>query len=156
MLEGLSPIHSKNARLLILGSMPSPASLEAQQYYAFSTNAFWKILGRILGAAETYAAKKRLLIDNRIALWDVIAFCERKGALDSAIKKEVYNDLPCFLKEHTEIERVLLNGEKAERAFLRCMKKTGFDIPYTRLPSTSAGLTMPFEEKLRIWKEALS
>jgi double-stranded uracil-DNA glycosylase len=155
MLQGLPPIHRKDARLLILGSMPSAASLKAGQYYAHSTNAFWKIMTRLFGMADSYPAKRQLLVENRIALWDVIGFCEREGSLDSAIRNERYNDLRGFLRTHPKIERVLLNGGKAEKAFLSCMKDTDFDISYDKLPSTSSALTMPFEEKLKKWKTIL-
>jgi hypoxanthine-DNA glycosylase len=47
-LQGLAPVIDKRARVLILGSFPSTASLVAQQYYAHPQNQFWRILGAVI------------------------------------------------------------------------------------------------------------
>jgi hypoxanthine-DNA glycosylase len=155
MIRGLRPISAKNARLLILGSMPSVKSLEKQQYYAHPQNAFWKIMLRLLGRATTYRQKERLLKKRRIALWDMIKMCERKGSLDTAIKNPEYNPIADFLKKHPKITRVLLNGGTAHSAYL-FYAKGRIRLPHTRLPSTSPANTMKFELKLRAWKKALA
>ena len=43
-INGFSPIVSTHVQVLILGSMPSEASLIANQYYGHSRNAFWPIM----------------------------------------------------------------------------------------------------------------
>ncbi len=154
MLQGLPPISTQDARLLILGSMPSERSLEMQQYYAHPQNAFWKIMARILGEARSYREKTALLKKHRIALWDVIQTCERKGSLDTAIKNPKYNNIENFLKKHPKIKRVLLNGGKAQASYIGYAKGK-INLPYTRLPSTSPANTMKFELKLKAWKKAL-
>ena len=155
MIQGLLPIRDKDARLLILGSMPGGASLKAQQYYAHPQNAFWKILTRVYGPAESYKEKAALLKKHKLALWNVIETCERKGSLDTAIKDPKCNDLKAFLKKHPKIKRILLNGGTAHNFYMRYAKTVGLTHGFTRLPSTSPANTMRFEEKLKVWKKAL-
>jgi len=125
-----------------------------RQYYAHPQNAFWKIMARILGEARSYREKTALLKKNKIALWDVIKTCERKGSLDTAIKNPKYNDIESFLKKHPKIKRVLLNGGKAQASYIGYAKGK-INLPYTRLPSTSPANTMKFELKLKAWKKVL-
>jgi double-stranded uracil-DNA glycosylase len=78
------PIAKRDARTLILGSLPGQRSLQMQQYYAHPQNAFWKLILAIFEADRElpYARRVRVLEKNRVAVWDVLAAAERPGSLD--------------------------------------------------------------------------
>ena len=158
-IVSFAPIADENAEILILGSMPGCASLNANQYYAHKRNAFWRIMSELLklDAKLSYDARTRALKSARIALWDVIHACERKGSLDANIEPStlVTNDFPNFFRTHQKIKQVFFNGTKAETCFKQYVLKTlDFDgISFTRLPSTSpAHAAVSFERKLDAWR----
>ena len=109
--------------MLVLGSMPSEASLAAGEYYAHPRNHFWRIAGEICGFDPdmAYASRKTALKKAGIALWDVVGSCTRKGSLDSAIDDDSIrvNDFASFLRAHPAIRRICFNGRKAESAWRR-------------------------------------
>ena len=159
------PILGEAPRLMILGSMPSEASLAAQQYYGHPRNAFWPIMEVLLGlpAGSAYARRAQALREHGIALWDVIAACARPGSLDADIRPETVrvNDFATLLDAHPGIRCIAFNGGTAEREFRRRVLPTLRDahvaIERLRLPSTSpahAGLS--FEQKLGAWRLILN
>ena len=143
MADCFEPVAGADARVLVLGSVPGEASINAGRYYAHPRNTFWPVMETILGAGSTlgYSARIDLLLQSRVALWDVLAAAERQGSLDSAIAvgSEVPNDIPGFLDTHPDITHVFFNGSKAESAFKRhfvgWMPAAG--VEFVRLPSTS-------------------
>jgi len=158
-IQSFAPIAEKNARVLILGSMPGKASLDANQYYAHPRNQFWPIMAEILGAdaLPDYAAKTQMLRDAHIALWDVMKSCYRPGSLDTAIAKDsiVPNDFKTFLRQHHDIAHIFFNGAAAEQAFRRLVLPGLGDKPLTlhRLPSTSpAHAALRYSQKLQSWQ----
>jgi double-stranded uracil-DNA glycosylase len=163
-LHGFPPIADRRARVLILGSMPSEASLAAGEYYAFRHNQFWRIAGEIAGFAHDapYERRKAALRSRRIALWDVVASCVRPGSLDSAIREDTIrvNDFAAFFAAHPAIRRVCFNGRKAESAWRRRVAPTlpkSLELEYRLLPSTSpAHAGMGYRSKLRIWRGAIT
>lgn len=163
-IQSFLPIAAEDARILILGSMPGRASLAARQYYAHRQNAFWKILGRLLGfePSAPYAARIRALKSARIAVWDVLHSCVREGSLDASIEAEIANDFARFLRAHPRLTHVFFNGSKAEASFRRHVRPAlgqalrGRDLRFTRLPSTSpAHASLPFARKLAAWRAIL-
>lgn len=152
-------LAADDARVLILGSIPGKASLQAGQYYAHPRNQFWPIMAELLncGPLEGYLAKQRALLSAGIALWDVMHSCYRPGSLDADIAKEtvVANDFNAFFTDHPAIERVFFNGTTAEQAFRRWVLpgSQGRPLVLQRLPSTSpAHAAMSFQQKLESWR----
>lgn len=154
LLRGLPPIIDDNARVLILGNMPSAMSLAAQQYYAHPRNAFWRIMGELFGfdAAAPYPERTAAVRAHNIAVWDVLRACRRAGSLDSAVQPDsmVPNDFGELFARHP-IARVYFNGAAAERNFGRLVRLNRA-VPCRRLPSTSPAQTMRYEDKLAAWQ----
>lgn len=153
--RSFKPIYTPQARILIVGSMPSVKSLEQAQYYAHPRNAFWRILFDIFSEPPTldYERKKALIREHGLALWDAAAICEREGSLDSDMHDVVYNDFSTLYEVCTDIRTVLCNGATAHSLFL----KSGYagERKVVRMPSTSPAYTLPYEKKLALWKKEL-
>ena len=163
-IRSFGPIAGRDARILILGSMPGRASLAAGQYYAHRQNAFWRIVCSLFGIdpASPYEARVRALRASRIAVWDVLRSCVRPGSLDSSIEEEAANDFNAFFRRHPGIAHVFFNGAKAEASFRRhALPAIGTPlrdrvISYYRLPSTSpAHASLSYARKLKAWRAIL-
>lgn len=158
LIQGFPPVAGVGARLLILGSMPGKASLQADQYYAHPRNAFWRIMGDLLGAGPDLPYPQRLdkLTAAGVALWDVIAACERKSSLDADIVGATVcpNDFSAFFAVHRNIDCIFFNGGAAEASFRRLVLP-GLNGPQRRLrrlPSTSpAHAASTYADKLAAW-----
>lgn len=155
------PIGASDARVLVLGTVPSIASLSKQQYYGHPQNAFWPIMGRLFGAGRDlpYDERKRVLCEKGVAVWDVLRECYREGSLDAAIEieSESPNAFVPFLREHPDIGTIFFNGHKAETAFRRhalpMVAKLSREFRYVRLPSTSpAHAGRSLSQKLAAWR----
>ena len=153
------PVALPDARVLILGSMPGVESLRRQQYYAHPRNGFWPILGGLLGfdPGLPYAARTARLAASGIALWDVLASCERQGSLDAHIRQGEANDFLAFFRCHPRIRVIFFNGSTAATLFRRRVwPELSREFPHLelcQLPSTSpahAGLSL--KAKLEAWK----
>ena len=160
-IDGFAPIVSDNARVLILGTIPSEASLLRQQYYGHARNAFWPIMSALLGFAPDlcYQRRKTLLMDNGIAVWDVLQSCHRLGSLDANIKVETIktNAFTDFFTEHNGIKHIFFNGKMAEKLYqkrvLPTLNQHFSYLTYQCLPSTSpAYAALKFEQKVEAWK----
>ncbi|MGB5278901.1 MAG: DNA-deoxyinosine glycosylase [Gammaproteobacteria bacterium] len=164
-----APIADINAVILILGSMPSTQSLEAHQYYAHPRNSFWFIMSALFAdkgplnyEQMDYKQKQQLLKRHRVALWDVVNTCQRKGSLDSSIRNDtiVVNNFNHFFAEHPLIKAVYFNGSRAQQEFNKHVLPTLDEryslIQYQRLPSTSPAMaSLSREQKLQQWKRVL-
>ncbi len=154
-------VQNRQARVLILGSMPGEASLLQQQYYAHPRNAFWPLMASLLGFSAQLKYQERLSALQRggIALWDVIDNCLRQGSLDSAIRQEQVNNFEQFFTEHPAVRAVAFNGAKALQSFRRQVmpvQKLPADLILLSLPSTSpAHASLSFEQKKQQWQQIL-
>ncbi|MCX7192023.1 MAG: DNA-deoxyinosine glycosylase [Proteobacteria bacterium] len=154
------PVEDSNARILILGSMPGRESLKAAQYYAHPRNAFWRIMGELTGANPSipYQARIQILKSAGIALWDVLASCQRHSSLDSDITSMQVNDFETFFLSNPHIEQVCLNGAMAEKCYLKQVLPTLKPrmMRHLRLPSTSpAHASIPYDQKLDLWRRLI-
>lgn len=114
----IEPVYDKNSKILILGSFPSVKSREFGFFYGHPQNRFWKVLAAIFNKEipQSIEDKKRFLLENHVALWDVIASCDIEGSADSTIKNVVANDLHEILKS-ADIKQIYVNGKKAEQLY---------------------------------------
>lgn len=151
--HNIPPLYGKNSRALILGSFPSVASRAERFFYAHPQNRFWKVLSAVFSAPlpATIDEKKRLILTNGLALFDVIASCTIAGSADSSVTDVVPNDLTPILRTGS-IERIFVNGKTAEKYYLKYLaEKTG--MPCVCLPSTSAAnASYSLEKLIAAWR----
>ncbi|KAF1712572.1 DNA-deoxyinosine glycosylase [Pseudoxanthomonas kalamensis DSM 18571] len=160
-LVGLGPRIAADCRVLVLGSMPGGASLQAGQYYAHPRNRFWPLMQHLFGIPAGHEYERRIVGLQRagVGLWDVIGRCRRRGSLDSAIERgsELPNAVAEILQEQTGIAVVALNGGKAASAFRRYVvpqlqPQRLQTLTVLPLPSTSpAHAAMDLPALVRAW-----
>ena len=150
--EGFAPVLDGRVRVLVLGSFPSAASLQAHQYYGHPRNQFWAILGHILAEPLVrldYPERLERVLAHRVGIWDVYADCRRSGSLDSQIHAPRSNDLASLRRLAPGLQAVAFNGQAAGR-FQARVAELGYACAV--LPSTSpAHAARRFDEKLAVW-----
>ncbi len=159
-IKGFPPIAGQQVKVLILGSMPSVASLHKQQYYGHPRNAFWSIMGALFDFDPDldYYSRQQILIAQGLAVWDVLKTCHRSGSLDSAIERDsmICNDFAALFDAHPELEQIFFNGGTAEKLFSREILSVNPEwslFKYQRLPSTSpAYAAMSLADKTAAWR----
>jgi TDG/mug DNA glycosylase family protein len=158
--KGFPPLARKDARILILGSLPGQISLAKQQYYAHPRNVLWRILNAVFAINGDYNRRCEALSRNGLAMWDVLKASVRPGSLDADIQMDsaTVNDFESFLNQHSMIELILFNGKKAEALFCqRVPPALVSTLKLHGLPSTSpAYAAMPYAAKLEKWQAALT
>ena len=170
--HGFEPVFDERSRILVLGSFPSVLSRENAFYYGNPQNRFWRVMatclgepvpqnegglsddGRPLTLEESIAAKKRMLLEHGVALWDVIASCDIKGSSDASIKNVVPAQVERVLEE-AHIGAVICNGGTAGRLYKRYLQwQVGLAAHV--LPSTSpANAAWQLERLTARWQEEL-
>ena len=159
-VHGFAPLADASSRVLILGTMPSKASLRAHQYYAHPRNLFWPLMAEILAVDATAPYEQRVeqLLASGVALWDVLEACTRGSSLDSDIvaSSALPNAFDAFLELHPSLRAICFNGAKAEALFHKHVRSTlalSSGIARVRLPSTSpANAAIPRAKKVETWR----
>ena len=149
----MKPVIFPDSEILILGTMPGKTSLKIQEYYAASSNCFWRVIEIIYNNGNRladYNEKISCLKKNKIALWDVYETCVRNDSHDSNINNAKLNDINGLLSKYKNIRKVIFNGQKAASEYVP-------EVPYKILCSTSNSNTHnTLEEKLKFWGNALN
>ena len=152
-----APVYDEHSRILILGTFPSVKSREQHFYYGHPQNRFWKVLASLTRwpqIPQTIEEKKQMLLQNGIAIWDVIQSCDIAGSSDSSIKNVVPSDIGSILK-NSGIKRIYANGNMAKKLYEKyILPETG--VPIIGLPSTSpANAAYSLERLKKSWQQIL-
>ena len=133
----IEPVYDKDSKILILGSFPSVRSRKAGFFYGHPQNRFWKTVAAVFeeDGPATIEEKKKMLLRNGIALWDVVASCEIEGSSDSSIRNVKPNDIKKLIGE-TSISRIYVNGRTALKLYRKYLEEQ-LDMEAAVLPSTS-------------------
>lgn len=153
-ISSFKPVYTPDAKVLILGSIPGIASLKLGEYYAHPRNHFWAFMQDVVGVDCKLSYKERIneLKKCKVALWDVLQSCVRKGSLDTAIQRDCPNDLRQLVSKMPRLQKILLNGRAAEKSFTKYFSATILTPAYY-LPSTSpANAGYAYHEKRLKWQ----
>ncbi len=149
----IEPVFDKNSKILILGSFPSVKSREQMFFYGHPQNRFWRVVSAVFGCdlPVTVEQKRKMLLDNGIAVWDVIASCEITGSSDSSIRNVTANDLGVIL-DAADIKQIFVNGKTAEKYYNKYLRTT-VGREAVCLPSTSpANAAWSIEKLVEAWR----
>lgn len=156
LVHPVSALYNENSKILILGTFPSVKSREACFFYSHPQNRFWKVMARLCNSdiPKTIEEKKKMILDHNFALWDVIHSCDITGSADSSIKNVVPNDISEII-ENTQVDRIFVNGKKAESLYKKYIEKN-IGIKAVCLPSTSPANASWSEDRLfEYWYEKI-
>ncbi len=133
----LRPLFQADSKILILGSFPSVKTREYGFFYGHPQNRFWPLLERIfeVNLNTDIEERRAFLLDNHIAVYDVIYRCDIIGSSDASIQNVVPSDLSPIFKK-ADIRQVFCNGGTSYRYYRKYQEsKTGAKA--IQLPSTS-------------------
>jgi hypoxanthine-DNA glycosylase len=148
----LPPVVDADVQLLICGSLPGEASLQAERYYAHPRNQFWPLLERVTGEPLTalpYDERLTVLLSRGVGLWDTVATAARQGSLDGALKQVEANPLADLARSLPRLAAVGFNGGTAARLGRRSLERQRLAL--IDLPSSSPTYTLPLAEKVQRW-----
>lgn len=200
------PVYDENALVLILGSYPSVGSVEGGGYYGARfkngkpRNDFWQLIGEVFlrdryalvsesvevtehgavkatGPTWTWDTRYAVLRDHHVALWDVVASCERDGPSSDGDLREVRaNDIRWLAAKLPGLELVAFTGQRAASLFRHYVIPaaerrvddslwdidggayqggTGRTFNLLALPSPSRANATPYARKLEAYRAAI-
>ena len=152
-VTGLPPVLPDRCTLLLLGSLPGRASLQAGRYYGHPRNHFWVLMERVIGAplvALDYSERLERLGAHGIGLWDVIGSARRESSLDGDIRDAVVNPLRPLIDRLTDLQAIGCNGALSAKTARRLL--AGIAQPIVALPSSSPAYTLPLPAKAQAWR----
>lgn len=146
----LPPVWNEKSKVLLLGTMPSPKSRQLGFFYMHPQNRFWRVLPHVFGESlslqnkspDTQSAieeRRNFILRHKLALWDVLASCQIKGAADSSIRREIPNDFSQILSE-SKIRHIFFTGQTAASLWKKhcaALYEERFHLQVHTLPSTS-------------------
>lgn len=163
LVHQFPPVAPRGARVLVLGMFPSAASIAAGGYCGHPRNAFWSVMADVLGTPwladpPGWPVRYMALRLNRVALWDVVAECERADpSSDQGITVKRPSDVRDLLSRMPDIRGILLNGRAAGDVFARMIAPDlRDDLRVTVCPSTSPRLPVPLKAKAEAWRRAFA
>lgn len=133
----LPAVFDGQSRVLLLGTLPSPASRARGFHYGNPQNRFWRVMAALWDepVPQDNAARRSLLHRHQLALHDVLRSAEIRGASDASITRPVANDLSAIL-EVAPICRIFCTGGAAARLYRKHIEPT-LGRSCVALPSTS-------------------
>ena len=170
--HGFEPVFDERSRVLVLGSFPSVLSRANAFYYGNPQNRFWRVMAACLGVPvppnegdplasgepatldASIVAKRSMLLNGGVALWDVIESCDIKGSSDSSIRNVEPTDIRHMLTE-SKITGIYANGNKAGELYRKYqLPLTGKEA--TVLPSTSpANAAWSLQKLCEAWRNTI-
>lgn len=156
IVHNIPPVYDKNSKILILGSFPSVKSREEKFFYGHAQNRFWKVIASVFKSdvPHTVEEKRRFLISNCIAVWDVIESCEITGSADSSIKNVRPNDINKIIHE-TNVSQIFVNGKTAEKYYKKYISAS-VGKNAVCLPSTSpANAAWTLDKLIEEWRRLI-
>lgn len=156
-LNCFDPIVDNNTKVLILGTLPGPLSLQTGEYYKNPNNAFWKIIYGLydLTPPNQYNEKCNFLIKHYIGIWDVIGSANRNTHSDADIKNPIPNDFNAFFKKYPNISGIVFNGQPAEKEFKTNNKSIYDQIKHKVVLSSSGACARKLKDKIENWESAI-
>lgn len=146
-IEGFAPFIDSDSEILLLGSMPSVASLAAGFYYMHPRNRLWALVARAVGRElPTLADRQESARELHLAIWDVIHACRRPGSMDSNVHDVEPADIEGLVRTHPKLRCIITNGKLAAK--LLAQYSPHLELPIHNLPSTSPANAAWSVEKL--------